>query len=220
MLRSMTVLLPTVFLSALALRMTELGAMPWYLSRAAGLTSFAALSASVILGLLLSNRNNPRWLKKPLVFEMHQFLSVLAVVLVAVHVASLMFDRQVAFTPVQLLVPFAAPYQRFWVGVGVLAAWLVTAITASFWMKKRIGHRAWRMLHMGSFAGYLMAFGHGIAAGTDTGLAPVYWMYALSAASVAALTVLRIGQRHATARRPVTARARAAHQAATASSTR
>ena len=202
MLRAMSVLLPGVFLSTLALRLMELGSMPWYLSRAAGLTSFAVLSASVILGLLLSTKNNPKWLKKPLVFEMHQFLSVLALVLVAVHVAALVFDPQGTFTPLELLVPFAGAYQRFWVGAGIIAMWLIAAITVSFWMKKRIGHRAWRMLHMGSFAGYLMALGHGIAAGSDTGLAPVYWMYVLSAASIAGLTILRISQQRRTAQRP------------------
>lgn len=205
MLRTLTLLFPAVFFSATAVRLLELGSMPWYLSRAAGLTSFAALSGSVILGLLLSSKNNPRWLKKPLVFEMHQFLSVLALVFVAVHVAALVFDTHGTFTPLELLVPFAGAFQRFWVGAGILSAWLIAAITASFWMKKRIGHRAWRVIHMGSFAGYLIALGHGVAAGSDTRLAPVYWMYVLSAAAITGLTVARINQQSKPARRSVAA---------------
>lgn len=220
MLRTMSVLLPGVFISALSLRLLALGSMPWYLSRAAGLTSFAALSASVVLGLLLSTKNNPRWLKKPFVFEMHQFLSVLALVLVAVHVASLVFDPHGTFTPVELVVPFAGAYQRFWVGAGIIAAWLIAAITVSFWMKKRIGHRAWRMLHAGSFGGYLMALGHGIAAGSDTGLAPVYWMYVLSAAAIAGLTVLRMSQQRRTAKRTIPTRGSTLRSTAGATSPR
>ncbi|MGD9934913.1 MAG: ferric reductase-like transmembrane domain-containing protein [Dehalococcoidia bacterium] len=214
MLRALSVLLPGVFVSALALRLMDVGSMPWYVSRAAGLTSFAVLSTSVVLGLLLSTKNNPKWLKKPFVFEMHQFLSVLALVLVSVHVASLVFDPHGTFTPLELVLPFVGAYQRFWVGAGIIAAWLIAAITVSFWIKKRIGHRAWRMLHMGSFAGYLMALGHGVAAGSDTGLAPVYWMYVLSAASIAGLTVMRISQQRRAAQRPAHAASRLVRTAA------
>lgn len=215
MFRTMTVLLPGVFLSAAALRLMDLGAAPWYLSRAAGLTSFAALSMSVILGLLLSTKNNPKWLKKPFVFEMHQFSSVLSVVLIGVHIAALVFEPHGTFSPLELVVPFAGAYHRFWIGIGIIAAWLTAAITMSFWMKKRIGHRAWRMLHMASFAGYIMALGHGVAAGSDTGLAPVYWMYVLSAASATGLTVLRISQaRRKPVRRPAPSPTAARHNAA------
>jgi sulfoxide reductase heme-binding subunit YedZ len=164
----------------------------WYLSRAAGLMSFAALSGSVILGLLLSSRSGPRWLPKAALFELHQFLAVLGLALAGVHAGALLFDSTVRFGAIDVLVPFAAPYRPAWTGLGVAAAWLSAAVAASFWVKKRIGQKAWRRFHFVSFAVYLMALGHGIGAGSDTGAPVVYWGYVLSAGMVVGLTVFRV----------------------------
>lgn len=172
-----------------------LGPYPWYVSRASGVAAFAALALSVTLGLLVSSRGGPRWLPKTLVFELHQFLSVLGLALLAVHAGALLFDSTVPFTPFEILVPFAASYERAWVGAGVMGAWLAAAITASSWLKPRIGHRGWRRLHYASFAAFALGLVHAIGAGTDTQQPAIYWGYVFSAAAVAALTVFRVAAR-------------------------
>jgi predicted ferric reductase len=169
-----------------------IGPYAWYVSRAAGLLAFMALSLSVVLGLLISSRRGPAFLPKVAMFELHQFLAVLGLGLVGLHSAALMFDATVPFTVVELLVPFAAPYQPVWVGLGVGAAWLSAAVAASFWFKKRIGQKAWRKLHFASFAVYIIALGHGLFAGTDSQAAPVYWGYVISLAAVTSLTLYRV----------------------------
>ena len=180
------------FLGAFALQATDFGHVPWALSRASGLAAFAVLTASVIMGLLISTKASDGLLGRPFVFEMHQFLSVASLVLIGVHAGSLLFDGFLNFTPLGLLVPFVSPYQPVAIGVGIVAAWLCAITTASFWMRSRIGQKRWRTLHYITFLAYAGALWHGIAAGTDTQLPLVYWGYILSLAAVAGLTTLRV----------------------------
>jgi sulfoxide reductase heme-binding subunit YedZ len=169
-----------------------LGHVAWYVSRAAGLAAFLALTGSVVFGLLLSSRSGPRRLPKAAVFELHQFLAVLGLCLVAIHAAALLFDRAVQFGVADILMPFGAPYRPAWVAAGVVSAWLSAAIAASFWVKKSIGQRAWRGLHFGSFLAYGLAVAHGLGAGSDSDVPAVYWLYLGSTALVVSLTTFRV----------------------------
>lgn len=202
------------FFATVALRQFDLGHLPWALSRASGLASFVVLSLSVILGLLISTKASDGLLSRPFVFEMHQFMSVLSLSLIAVHVGSLLFDGYLALSVKDLLVPFVAPDDTVAIGIGVIAAWLTAITTASFWVRSRIGVKRWRTLHYLTFAAYGTALWHGFAAGTDSQAPVVYWGYVLSAGAVLALTTLRIADRKvkraAPRRQPATAAARRA----------
>jgi predicted ferric reductase len=193
------------FLGAFALQGADLGHIPWALSRASGLAAFAVLSASVIMGLLISTKASDGMLSRPFVFDMHQFLSVASLVLIGVHAGSLLFDGFLNFTSLGVLVPFVSPYQPVAIGVGIIAAWLCAITTASFWMRSRIGQKRWRTLHYVTFLAYVGGLWHGIAAGTDTQLPLVYWGYIFSLATVSALTVLRVSGYKKVVRRPARA---------------
>lgn len=181
------------FAGAVLLRSADLGQWPWLVSRASGVVAFGLLTGSMVLGLLVSTKAGDGILPRPAVFDLHQFMSVLVLTFTGVHVASLLFDGFLAFTPIDLLVPFRGPYEPAWTGLGVLAGWAAAIVTASFWARKRIGQKNWRRLHYVSFLAYVMAFGHGVMAGTDSGRPVVVWVYLLSAAMVSALMTYRIG---------------------------
>lgn len=176
----------------LALGSADLGSVPWAVSRASGLAAFAVLSASVVMGLLISTKAGDGLLSRPFIFDMHQFLSVASLVLIGVHAGSLLFDGFLHFSPLSLTVPFLSPYRPLAVGAGVIAGWLAAITTASFWMRSRIGTKRWRTLHYVTFLAYFASLGHGVFAGTDTQLPLVYWGYVVSIGAVTALTTLRI----------------------------
>lgn len=166
--------------------------VPWYISRASGIGAFVALSLSVILGLLTSMRVALPGLSKAFNYEIHGFVSVLGLALTGIHGGALLFDSWFQFTPAQVLVPFISAYEPVWTGIGIIATWAMALVTASFWMRKWVGQRAWRRLHYLSFGVYLLAFVHGILAGTDTAQLPIALTYAASISVVAMLLALRI----------------------------
>lgn len=163
------------------------GPAPWIASRALGITSYVALSLEVIFGLFLSTGAGDRLLARVRTMELHRFLSAVALALVGAHAVLLLVDGFARMDALDLLLPFAAHLRRVPVGLGVLAAYAMLAVHASFALRGRIGARAWRRLHYASFLLYAAATAHGLAAGTDSGRS---WMIATYVASITAVALL------------------------------
>jgi sulfoxide reductase heme-binding subunit YedZ len=169
------------------------GPMFWYASRALGVTAYVALTLEVLLGLSASTGALDRLLGRAQVIDLHRWLSTIALATLGAHAAVLLADRTVSMSLVDLLVPFVGPYRPFATGLGVLAAWLALIVHGSFWLRKRIGGRAWRALHFATFAVFVAATFHGLLAGTDRAWLGLRLLYAGAAAAVATLVFVRLG---------------------------
>lgn len=189
-------LLPTWIQAGVAHTPLPSGAEPpplyWYLSRAAGVLAYAALWATTVWGLTISTRVLDRLVPRPISFGLHQFISALALTLTAVHMLALLGDRYFEFTLGDLFVPGLSPYKPLWVGLGVVAFYLLLIVYWSFSVRKRIGQRVWRSLHSLSFALYVLALAHGLMAGTDLSKPLVAQLYVASAGVVLFLSYYRI----------------------------
>lgn len=179
--------------STLMLKGADFGHAPWYISRASGLVAFVLLTISVVLGLLLSTKSPRPLVPRALAFDLHQFTGILVLTLIGVHAGILLFDGFAPLSAPAVLVPFAASSEPLLTGLGVIGAWTLVAVTATFWVRRRIGQRAWRRIHYLSFVAWLLALVHGYAQGSDTSLPFVNAIYVLSAAVVAGLLTYRIG---------------------------
>jgi cytochrome b561 len=168
------------------------GKAPWYISRAAGITAYLLLTASTAFGLLLSTRTAASRLRGPTVFALHEQLSWLALGLLALHVGALLVDTYEPFSVAGVLVPFVADYRPAWTALGIIGLYTSIALTASLYVRDRIGQRGWRTLHYGSFGLYVIATLHGLLAGNSTGQAWMQWLYLASGALVLGLTLYRI----------------------------
>jgi methionine sulfoxide reductase heme-binding subunit len=113
----------------------------WYVARSAGLVAYLLLSASFVLGVLMSARAQLGW-PRFAVGEIHRFLAILTGVFVAVRGASLLLDQVVPFSLAQVIVPFTSSYRPFAVGLGVVAAELVAAVGISNALRRRIAYTA------------------------------------------------------------------------------
>lgn len=173
------------------------GAASWLASRAAGVTAYVAITLEIVFGLFLSTGAADRWIARARSVEIHRFLSVTALALVAAHALVLLADRFVRFDLLAVLVPFAAPYRPFAVGIGALAAYAAIVVHGSFAVRRSIGQRAWRALHYVSFAVFALATGHGLLAGSDAGRPWMVAVYASSTAAVLALIAYRVVARPA-----------------------
>jgi sulfoxide reductase heme-binding subunit YedZ len=168
----------------------------WLSARSMGLVAYALATCSVLLGVATAARAGDRLPGRGFVSDTHRALSLLTVLAVAGHVLLLAFDRYTRFSPADLLVPFVSWYRPAWTGLGVLAAYVVLALYASFYVRSRIGYRTWRTLHYASFAVFVMATAHGLLAGSDSSAIWARWLYTVSISAVAlavAYRLLRVG---------------------------
>ncbi|MBV9354375.1 MAG: ferric reductase-like transmembrane domain-containing protein [Chloroflexi bacterium] len=181
----------------------------WYLARSAGLTAYVLLWLNVMLGLAVRSNYLAPLLARWRTFDLHQFTALLALGFVGLHVVALLGDHYIGFTVAQLVVPFRSTYRPFWTGIGVLATYLVVAITGSFYVRRWIGQRTWRLLHYTSFGAFWLVLLHGLGAGSDSGAlwgALLYWVTGAIAVAMLIWRITTPGQARPAAARYPTAR--------------
>ena len=165
----------------------------WYLSRASAIIAYILLWLSMVLGLLLSTRMSKTWPGPAKAMEIHQFISLLGLFFVGFHALILLGDAYLAPTLWQLFIPFAGfTYQPQWVIWGQFGLYLWILLVLSFYVRKIIGRKTWRVLHFGSFLMFLFAMIHGIGSGTDTTEPAMQFVYWTSAGSMVFLILFRI----------------------------
>ena len=152
--------------------------MTWYITRAAGLTAYMLLWLSTAWGLAVSSKIFEPVLQGTFTYDFHEFLSLLSIGFVVLHVAVLLVDQYLPFSVAAILVPFIAPYRPLWVGIGVIGFYLALLVTITFYLRRQIGMKTFRMLHLASFIAYVFAAIHGLMAGTDSPLVATQLMYA------------------------------------------
>lgn len=168
------------------------GKLPWVATRLVAFLSYFAIAGSVVYGLLLTTKILDSIAHRPVSFTLHQDLAAIGLGLAGIHVVLLSLDSTVPFSFGAMLVPFAAPYRPLWVGVGQLTLYVTSIVVASFYVRRRIGTRAWRTLHYVTFLAFAGATVHGIMAGSDSGSAWAWWSYVAASVAVVFLTVYRI----------------------------
>jgi sulfoxide reductase heme-binding subunit YedZ len=167
------------------------GSLPWLTSRIVAFLAYLALTGSVVYGLLLSTKLLDAIAHRPITFTLHQDLASFGLGLAAIHGTLLALDRTVPASLAQLAVPFATSYRPLWVGVGQLSFFVMAAVIASFYLRRRIGQRTWRLLHSVTFLSFAGATVHGWLSGTDSG-SWGRWVYLVATAVVVFLFVYRL----------------------------
>ena len=93
----------------------------WYITRAAGLLAYVLLWLSTAWGLAVSSKILDPLLHRAFTYDFHQFISLLGIGFLFLHLGVLLFDRYLPYSIAQVLVPFLSPYRPLWVGVGGIA---------------------------------------------------------------------------------------------------
>jgi predicted ferric reductase len=165
----------------------------WYLSRASALVAYGLLWLSMALGLIITNKLARLWPGGPVAFDLHQFASLMGLAFALFHALILMGDKYINYDLAQVLVPFSSTgYKPVWVGLGQIGFYLLAVVGLSFYVRKRLGNRTWRLIHYLSFLTFAVALLHGIFAGTDSSALGVQIFYWATGASLLFLLVYRI----------------------------
>ena len=172
--------------------MTAWSTLTWDVARVGGLVAYLLLAVSVAIGLLLSmGWRSPRWTRF-VTNDLHRFVTLLALVFTGIHTLGVWIDPFMAYTPLEVFVPFVSHYRPLWVALGIVSAYLLIALWLSERLRSRVGYAWWRRFHGLSFVAYVAVTIHSIGTGSDTRTWWAILCYFGSAAVITALTVARL----------------------------
>ena len=165
----------------------------WYLSRATAISGYLILWVSMMLGLAMTDQLATKGTTRAAIFEIHKFTSIMGLFFALFHALILIGDQFLRLGILNVLIPFAtSSYRPFWVGLGQVAIYLWAILVISFYVRRQITKKVWRLIHFASFATFLMVLSHGITSGTDAGLLSMKGFYWVSGGLFVFLTIYRI----------------------------
>jgi methionine sulfoxide reductase heme-binding subunit len=151
-----------------------------------GLIATAVLTFNLLLGILLSTayRRSPLWkrlpplLKKVSLDDLHNWTAYVALALALAHPLLLLPDAATKFRLVDIVFPVFAPHQAVWAILGALALYaLITVIvTTQKRVKRRLGFRTWKNIHLISYGTALLFIIHGVVMDPELKDRPVDWL--------------------------------------------
>jgi len=163
--------------------------MLWWIARCTGLVAQMAMAATLVCGLGVAGA--VPGLDRRRAMALHESWTLAAVVLVPVHALSVIVDGYADVPATALLLPFVSPFARGAVALGTLALWGMAVVAASSVLRRHIGPRLWRAIHLVSYGTFVLGFVHGLMAGSDSGSALALLAYALGIGAVVGASVLR-----------------------------
>ena len=134
-------------------------------SAATGVISMVLLSAVVVLGILLDRRVRLPGLPRFAGLSLHRYASLLTVGFLALHIVTAVAGPYARIRLAAIIVPFASPYARSWLGLGAIATDLIIAIVGTSLLRRHLGYRAWRAVHWLAYACWPFALAHSFGTG-------------------------------------------------------
>lgn len=170
---------------------------PWFLTRSSGMVAYILMTFSMIWGLVLSTQSIRGQVPPPIALAAHNVLSWLSLLLAVIHAVVLRASTFFEYAWLDIFVPFRGPYRPFWVGLGVVALYLMFVVNISFDWRKWLGQKTWRWLHYTTFLVYFLVTIHVIQSGSDVDRIGMQVIIVASIAIFLFLTLFRLllGQR-------------------------
>ena len=162
----------------------------------AGVLALIALCASVVFGLVATDRifMNPG--HRVFVQAAHRAASFGAVTFLIVHIVTEILAQRVHV--LDAVIPFLSPFRTFYIGLGTIASDLIILLVITGIMRSRFnvhGHAwRWRAVHYTSYASFVFGVWHGLLGGRP-GKPYVDWSYGFLVAFVAVLLAVKFFSR-------------------------
>lgn len=164
----------------------------WYIARGTGFVTVIMLTVSVALGVLTTMRWSAHRWPRFVTATLHKNISLLAVVFLAIHIATTLLDPVSPVHLMNAIVPFTGRYRALGIGLGVVAVDLLIALIVTSLLRQRIGYRIWRAVHWSAYACWPFAMLHGLRSGTDASMPWARTVYLACAAAMLAAVGWRV----------------------------
>ena len=138
--------------------------MLWWATRSTALVALALLGLTLALGVAAGS-GTPR--ARAVVQHVHRTASMLAVLLVGAHIATVVADPHIDLGLVDVVVPFGTSWHVVETGLGTTAFDLLIAVALTSALRTRLPGPAWRGVHVLAYACWPVAAVHALGTGTD-----------------------------------------------------
>lgn len=164
----------------------------WNVTRAAGITAYLLLFVSMLSGLTFKTTIFPKRFQKT-VLSIHETTGWFGLLFGMVHGLVLVFEKEYSsYTIWNILIPFTTEHNAIALSLGILAFYGMLLLILSTDFLKKIGKKAWRLIHFLAFPTFFSALIHGILIGSDSSNPIMLTMYIATGFTVLLLTILRI----------------------------
>jgi sulfoxide reductase heme-binding subunit YedZ len=137
-----------------------------------GMFAMALLTLNMVMGMMLSTaykkssywKKLPEQVKKLSIIDFHNYTAYVSLFLILVHVILIPLDPKSGFSFMDILQPLNAPHQPKVVVLGFISliAILVVIITTQKPIKKMLGFRFWKTIHLISYCTAILFVIHGL----------------------------------------------------------
>lgn len=142
------------------------------LSASMGLVASIVLTINFLLGMMISTaykkhrywKSLPQRIKQINVYNLHNWTAYFALLLVILHPLFLLFDKTTKFKLIDVIFPINAPTQKVFVALGTLSmfALMIVVVTTQKIIRDKMSFRAWKNIHLISYATAMLFVVHGI----------------------------------------------------------
>ena len=168
----------------------------WFLSRALGAMALLLLSLVIVLGILHNTsvvKNAELGLPRFVLVALHRNLSLISVVFVALHVATVIITDYVHLRVVDVFVPGIALFNPVAAAFGTVATDLVIAIVVTSMLRSRLSRRLWFWVHWTSYLCWPVSVVHAVLNASFRGT--TWWTLAVPLLSMVAIVVALVYRR-------------------------
>lgn len=178
--------------------------LPWIASRATAFLAYGCLAASTLYGLAMTTKLLDVIARRVITSTLHEDLALAGLVFAGAHAVLLLFDRYIGYTWADLLIPGASAYEPVATAFGILAFYATVLLILSSKLRRLLGVRLWRAIHLVAFAGAVLMTVHGLVVGSDSNAPWAIGIYLAATTAFVFLLVVRLLRKLSGAdRRPV-----------------
>lgn len=140
----------------------------WYISRSAGFVGLALLGVIGILGMITAGNFHFGRGSRFVAPEVHRSLSLLAIVILAIHVGAAVLDKYSRIGLKDVFIPFVSQYRPIWIGIGAIAVDLGIAVLVTSFLRIKMGYKSWKVVHWLTYPIFALSIVHGLGSGSDS----------------------------------------------------
>ena len=152
----------------------------------AGVLALVALTGSVMVGLLATDRVVMTPGHRVMAQAVHRAFSFGALAFLIIHIATEILAQRSHI--IDAVIPFLSPYRTFYIGLGTIASDLIVLLVVTSILRKRFTAHGkawrWRAIHYGAYVAFVFGVLHGLLGGRAA-KPYVDWSYGLAIALTA-----------------------------------